>query len=410
MRIDLDIPSADQAGRAFLTWTPVQATARLAEADDANPVKVTLRSRSTGGQVQFATTRTHRGNAVLELRLPANGTKVPFFVAGVFGRPSSELDDAAVQVRVTGSNTVVAERTLMVRVRKDAATLSTRERDRFLGALGTLNNRGAGRFRDFYEMHVSNTLDESHGNVGFLPWHRAYLLDLERELQAIDPAVTLPYWRFDRPAPALFTRAFLGQSDGSGRVTFTPGHALEGWRTAGVLGITRRPEFAIASAPPGLLTEAQTVALGGSRTNAQYGSFVDMEFNPHGGAHTSFSGLIRNPATSPRDPLFFLLHGNVDRLWAKWQWFTKRTDPAVSSAYATPNPNRIGHRIGDTMWPWNGSIAPPRPSTAPGGTLAPSPITTAPGARPTVRAMIDFQAVGGAAPLAFAYDDVPFEI
>ena len=27
----------------------------------------------------------------------------------------------------------------------------------------------------------------SGGTPGFLPWHRAYLLDLERELQAIDP-------------------------------------------------------------------------------------------------------------------------------------------------------------------------------------------------------------------------------
>ena len=48
-------------------------------------------------------------------------------------------------------------------------------------------------------------------------------------------------------------------------------------------------------------------------------------------------------------------------------------------------------------------------STAPGGSLAPSPSTTAPGATPRVRAMIDYQAVGGGAPLGFAYDDVPFE-
>jgi hypothetical protein len=32
-----------------------------------------------------------------------------------------------------------------------------------------------------------------------------------------------------------------------------------------------------------------------------------------------FGGSIRDPTTAAKDPLFFLLHCNVDRLWAKWQ-------------------------------------------------------------------------------------------
>jgi hypothetical protein len=28
----------------------------------------------------------------------------------------------------------------------------------------------------------------------------------------------------------------------------------------------------------------------------------------------------------PKDPLFFMLHSNVDRLWALWQWINRRTD------------------------------------------------------------------------------------
>jgi tyrosinase len=88
----------------------------------------------------------------------------------------------------------------------------------------------------------------------------------------------------------------------------------------------------------------------------------------------------------------------------------RRTSPAEARAYAPAVPNRVGHRLGDTMWPWNGATAPPRPSTAPGGTFPPSRSTTAPGLNPIVRAMIDYQAVGGGQPLAFAYDDVPFEL
>ena len=75
----------------------------------------------------------------------------------------------------------------MVRVRKNANRLTTAERDRFLRALATLNGSGIGRFTEFRDMHVGGAPDsEAHGGSGFLPWHRIYLLDLERELQAID--------------------------------------------------------------------------------------------------------------------------------------------------------------------------------------------------------------------------------
>ncbi len=134
-----------------------------------------------------------------------------------------------------------------------------------------------------------------------------------------------------------------------------------------------------------------------------------VELDPHGYAHTSF-GFIRSKQTAARDPLFFMLHANVDRLWAVWQWIQRRTNPADARSFAAANPNRVGHRLADTMWPWNGVMTPPRPSTAPGGTFAPSPSTTAPGSKPRVRDMIDYQAVAGGKSLGFAYDDVPFEL
>jgi tyrosinase len=101
--------------------------------------------------------------------------------------------------------------------------------------------------------------------------------------------------------------------------------------------------------------------------------------------------------------MFFLLHGNVDRLWAKWQWFYKRTSDADPNAFYHGPAVAPGHNVGDTMWPWNGVTTIPRPSTAPGGTLAASALTSAPGP-------IDYQAVNGGAHLGFDYDDVPFEM
>jgi tyrosinase len=117
--------------------------------------------------------------------------------------------------------------------------------------------------------------------------------------------------------------------------------------------------------------------------------------------------------------LFFLLHCNVDRLWAKWQWLNQRFDTAESETYpfqgsaGEPNSIRAGHNLRDTMWPWNqvtGTGLPDdRPVTAPGGTLAASPTVTAPGPMPEVGDMIDYQGViDPGKRLGFGYDRVRF--
>jgi tyrosinase len=138
-----------------------------------------------------------------------------------------------------------------------------------------------------------------------------------------------------------------------------------------------------------------------------------MEGNPHGAAHTSFSAVIspisRVP-TAVRDPLFFMLHANVDRLWAKWQWVKRRVSSSDPRAFAPLSPNRVGHHLGDTMWPWNGDTNSPRPPTAPGGPFHGSSVTPAPGPTPKVESVFDHLGVTGGDPLGFAYDDVPFEL
>lgn len=408
MPVEIEIAGVDQQGRAFLTWTPVPATARLVdEAGAGDRLDVTLRNAGAGGQLLFDLVRTHQGSPTLTIPLPADGAPVAFWVGGEFGQPSAALGDAVVEA-VAADGRVLGSRAVMVRVRKNAQDLSAAERDRFLAAFGTLNGRGRGRFSDFRDMHVAVAIGEAHGNAGFLPWHRAYLLDLERELQDIDASVTVPYWRFDQPAPDLFTPEFMGASGADGRVRFVPGHPLESWSTDNQPGILRRLLFPTSGAPPGVIDEESTFDLG--EPGNTFGNFSTMETNPHGSAHVSFRGFISSVPTAPRDPLFFLLHANVDRLWAKWQWLFRREDPRNPASYAQPSPDRIGHRLGDTMWPWNGVTAPPRPSTAPGGGLAPTVVTSAPGPAPTVRSMLDHQAVVSTDSLGFAYDDVPFEM
>jgi len=416
MKVELQINNSVATEARFVSWAP--SPCRIRVTNPAGTILPTISVRITGvsvaggGAVVFRSGTTGAFSNTLSLAVPRNGTSVPFFVAGRFGQPSVNNGDVRIEARaalipLVRPTTLVGSVQVMVRVRKNANTLTPGERDRFVSAFAQLNNQGAGRFADFRDMHTNVSSPQAHGAAGFLPWHRAYLLDLERELQAIDPSVALPYWRFDQPAPNIFTLDYLGVSNALGTVQFSATNPLQFWFTDGVQGINRRPFFSTAVAPPGLRTEAQTLALGGA--NNLYASFRTLEGNPHGSAHTSFGGSISSIGTAAKDPLFFLLHSNVDRLWAKWQRQNGRFDAALAASYDSNPANPIGHNLVDTMWPWNGITGPPRPPTAPGGAMASSPCVSAPGAQPRVRSSLDYQgSVSALGREGFDYDDVQF--
>jgi tyrosinase len=408
MAIELQINNSSNLRARYVSWTPSPCKIRLTDTTGlTQPVAVTLRNKPSagGGRVVFYSSPTAAARTTLSLTLPLTGASVGFLVGGKFGKPSVADGDVTIQARA--GTKVLGEVPLMVRIRKNANKLTSGERDRFVAAFATFNDRGTGRFADFRNMHTNAGSPEAHGAPGFLPWHRAYLLDLERELQAIDPSVALPYWRFDQPAPLLFTREFLGVSDVIGSVQFSPTNPLQFWKTDGVQGINRRPFFNTSTGRANVISEAQTLALGN-----QYALFQEMEFDPHGLAHTSFGGSISSIPTAAKDPLFFLLHANVDRLWAKWQRRFGRFDSAQAASFASnaaSGGNRIGHNLPDTMWPWNGITGAPRPPTAPGGGLASSPCVSAPGPQPLVRESLDYQGVVSATSrLGFDYDDVRY--
>ena len=84
----------------------------------------------------------------------------------------------------------------------------------------------------------------------------------------------------------------------------------------------------------------------------------------HDSAHGLVGGTLSNPHISFRDPFVFLLHSNVDRLFARWQ-----PDPAHTDRL---NPNAVyGSESGDmnvNVEPWSsghGVFHDIRPWTAP---------------------------------------------
>ena len=151
-----------------------------------------------------------------------------------------------------------------------------------------------------------------------------------------------------------------------------------------------------------------------------YASFRTMEGNPHGTAHVragASGGWLGFLNSAVRDPLFFLLHCNVDRLWGKWQWTYNRYDVTSTSSYAPlgsnpgSGPIPIGHYLMDTMWPWNQVTTPPRPASAPGG-AAPQTVGRVgfPQTQPRPFDVIDCESsTRNSSALGFGYDDVPFK-
>jgi len=412
MSVSVTFPRLDDRGRAYVTWRPVEVKlASTPPVPGGSPLAVTVSARTLagGGRLLFADRLTHAGASSLDLTVAADGSPKSIWVGGAFPDASRRFGDVILEVRDRTTSTLLGSHPTMVRVRKDANRLTTTERSRFLRALAILNGSANGRYTDFRDMHIAGPPDiEAHGGPGFLPWHRIYLLDLERELQAIDGEVALPYWRFEAAAPNVFTRSFMGVPGPQDRVQFTPSNPLSAWVAGNLPGVERGPGVGPQTVPM-VRSEQQTLALGGSPA-ADFAPFATMQFNPHGRAHMSHGrGVITDPGTAPQDPLFFLLHCNVDRLWAKWQWAFRRHDPAVARSFV-PGSTSAGHRLGDRLWPWSGPLPAPRPTTAPGGGLSPSPMTDDPGATPRVRDTIDYLGTVSPTHLGFAYDDVPFQL
>lgn len=435
--VELSIDGSTDPSHRYLTWTPYPAQLRLVDPGGSlGPVRVELRNgQSSVGRLRFRDVPDEDGEEQVRLDLPVDGSPVPFLISGDLGHPSVDDPDAVLEVVV--DDEVVGAFELMVRIRKDAETLTDQERDRFLKAFADLNTGGV--FTSFHAMHLGPALDEAHGKDAFLPWHRAYLLDLERELQKVDPAVALPYWRSDRRAPGLFSQDFMGSpsglpSSGGGTAVLSSTNPLRFWKINGVPGIARHPKHAdprqwAATTEFGAVMSEQALLDLADQENLDY-AYLDtgpngddgeagfrdyIESDPHGMTHYSFSGTISVRQTAAGDPLFFLLHCNVDRLWAQWQWHEQRFDGQAANTYFYRGRHgdlvstRVGHNLHDTMWPWNGQTGGLRPITAPRQPFPSSDLVAGPPATPTVGDLVDYQGLLGGAPQGFDYDDVPFE-
>lgn len=245
--------------------------------------------------------------------------------------------------------------------RRDLTSLSAAERQAFTNAVNQL--RADGGYRTYVDQH-RGAMGHGHGGPAFFPWHREFVLRFERDLQAIDPTVSVPYWDWTRANlnPAA-TESLIWRDDFMGG----PGQPRTGAVTSGPFaswGLIRNA-FDIFGFP-GTGGDIET-----SMASPDYTTFREVE-SPHGSAHVWVGGFLGNPVIAPRDPVFWLIHANVDRLWSIW--LRRHGQAAGFQPFLPLSGGPTGHNLRDTMWPWNGTGA---PFGVPPWTVAPQPVRPA---------------------------------
>ena len=73
----------------------------------------------------------------------------------------------------------------------------------------------------------------------------------------------------------------------------------------------------------------------------------------HNRVHLWVGGNMTSDA-SPNDPVFFLNHAFVDKIWADWQLkMAKEADPDPTVHYVPAEAGPPGHNLNDKMYPWD---------------------------------------------------------
>ena len=162
-----------------------------------------------------------------------------------------------------------------------------------------------------------------HGSYYFLSWHRMYLYFFDRILRAAsgDPKLVLPYWNWTDSAQRTLPLAFRQPADASNPLYIAPPGrpaALDaGTASLGAGTVDYSVAFASAAfdSPHGSGSSFGGQIAPPMQYNGPHG---DFESQPHDVVHVALGGLMSDPNTAAEDPIFWLHHANIDRMWNRW--------------------------------------------------------------------------------------------
>lgn len=223
-----------------------------------------------------------------------------------------------------------------------------------------------------------------HQSWYFLPWHRGYLASFEQIVRAAIVGLggptdwSLPYWNYNDnqqtlKLPACFAATTLPNSEQNPLyVQRRFGSRGDGVIVLDPARIDLRPalkEHHFAGSSSG-----GTPGFGGPESVFEHDGEVSglLEQQPHNYVHVAVggrsnrspypNGLMINPDTAALDPIFWLHHANIDRLWDVWRKRDSHDQNPVSAAWVSGPPtggrgfavpttsgDRWSFRVGDML-------------------------------------------------------------
>jgi hypothetical protein len=261
-------------------------------------------------------------------------------------------------------------------VRRNFAHLSPAERQAFIDALlqadlSTFSD-GVSYWDKQDQIHQGT---HNHNGNSFVPWHRELVNRFEALLQQADPDVALPYWDWTEDPRAaddgqggtvnLLSSTLMGTASGvvdGPLAALHNGGALAGSRdaTGSFTDPPRQITRACAPGAPAVPSDAAVLASSNGNPQAQQWTALRIALeSAHDTAHVFFGAgsTIFDPHAAFEDPFVFLLHCNVDRLFAMWQtepgqeW---RLDP--DQVYGDQSETADDKGILQTLQPWDGTV------------------------------------------------------
>jgi tyrosinase len=212
-------------------------------------------------------------------------------------------------------------------IRREWKTMSAANQQSYLTAVNCLMNKpsrtddGKSLWQDLQYIHLGS-INAIHGQDRFFPWHREFTKIYENLLRGdCGYQGPIPWWDETTDAGKFSTASiFASNTFGSapaGDSKCITGGAFASRQFPGV-GCIRR---GVNNTHSQEITQAYINLCNNA---AEFHDFASCnEGGVHNIGHEAMGGTMQDLTISPLDPLFFLHHAFVDRIW--WQWQSKNT-------------------------------------------------------------------------------------
>ncbi|KAF2279722.1 Di-copper centre-containing protein [Westerdykella ornata] len=180
-------------------------------------------------------------------------------------------------------------------------------------------------FDELQLFHVYQT-PEIHGVGAFLPYHRFFVHAHEHLLKTeCNYTGGQPYWNEALDAGNFSTSIVLDPETGFGGNGVAPSNCIQDGPFKDYVNAIGPGEAISDHCIDRIVNECMSVMGNSTFVNQcmqmqDYKTFWPcVEAAPHSAGHGGIGGQMMNVFSSPGDPLFYLHHAYLDKLWADWQ-------------------------------------------------------------------------------------------